>query len=156
MKILGLDPGTKNFGFGMIEEKKGCLLHVVNGVLCSSKKTVYQRTMDIRGKLQEVFAKYRPWQVALEKCHVGRFANAVLALGRSIGVVYTVCADYDLTPHEYTPAEVKRAVLSGNARKKDVAIMVNAMLPGYHITALDATDALAVAICHSNRMGVRV
>ncbi len=153
MRVLGIDPGTRFMGFGVVEESAGHLLHVAHGVIRTCP------TARLECRLQELFAElsaavllHRPQCVAVEGIFHFRNARSALILGHARGVALLVAAQTGLAVHEYSPASVKRAVGAGGADGKEaVARMVRRFLGAAGLHRADASDALAVAICHLNR-----
>ena len=154
MRILGIDPGTRYFGYGVIERLgPGRVRYIECGVLQPRRgDELAARLADIAGSLREVIAELMPTVVAVEGVFHGVNARSALQLGHSRGVALAAAGAAALTVHEYAPATVKRAVAgNGAATKGQVSTMVRALCGLGRSPALDASDALAVAICHAFR-----
>lgn len=159
MIILGIDPGSVFTGYGVIEARgRQCRL-LDQGVLRpGSRKALADRLKIIYDGLCEVIDRNQPELVAVETAFGGRFPRAALVLGHARGVALLAAANRGLQVWEYAPREVKSAIVrAGGASKQQVQYMVSAMLnldrgPGREPLPEDASDALAVAICHYHRI----
>ena len=159
MIILGIDPGSVITGYGVIEARgRQCRL-LDQGVLRpGSRKPLAERLKLIYDGLCEVIDRNHPELVAVESTFGGRFPKAALVLGHARGVALLAAANRGLQVWEYAPREVKSAIVrAGGASKQQVQYMVSAMLnldrgPGSEPLPEDASDALAVAICHYHRV----
>ncbi len=152
--ILGIDPGTLVTGYGVIESNRGALTHVASGIVKNrSDRPMPARLKLIHESLLEVIRKFRPDEVAVETAFYGKNAQSALKLGQARGVAILAAVSGDLPVAEYSPREVKKAVVgNGNASKQQVQYMVHSFLGMKDSgAALDVTDALAVAICHGHR-----
>jgi crossover junction endodeoxyribonuclease RuvC len=161
VRILGIDPGTVKTGFGMIREERDSLHFLDCGVIhTSSKSAIAHRLKTIYSGLRNVIERYRPEVISLENIFVARNVNSALKLGHARGVAILAAVNQDLEVFEYTPAEVKKAVAGyGNAGKEQIQHMVRILLGSPEIPeSYDASDALALAICHSQnrQMGQRL
>ncbi|HYV49577.1 MAG TPA: crossover junction endodeoxyribonuclease RuvC [Myxococcaceae bacterium] len=151
MRVLGIDPGSRFMGYGVVEEARGRLEHVAHGVIRAGAGPLEQRLKHIGAQLRLALQTYEPEAVAVEGVFTLRNPRSALILGHARGVALLVAAEGDLPVHEYSPARVKRAVGAGGADGKDaVARMVRTFLQVSEIERADASDALAVAICHLN------
>jgi len=154
MKILGIDPGTRIVGYGVVETAGSRILHLRHGVIrAKSRAPTAERLRVIFEALSHILAEEAPGVVAIEEAFYGKSAQAALRMGEGRGVAIVAVAARGLPLFEYTPAEVKKAVVgSGRAHKSQVQEMVRVLLG---LTEAphpeDAADALAVAICHCNR-----
>ncbi len=157
MRVLGIDPGSRFLGFGVVEEQRGKLSHVGHGVIrAGTTAPLEQRLQTLFLGLREAVSLYRPDAVAVEGLFTCKNARSALILGHARGVALLVAAQTGLPVHEYAPARVKKSVGAGGASGKDaVARMVFSFLGLTEVERFDATDALAVAICHlnSSRLG---
>ncbi len=148
---LGIDPGTASTGYGLVEEKDGELRLVACGVISTLPETpMPQRLRRIHDDLVGLIARYQPSQLAVEELFFSRNARTALAVGQARGVVLLAAAEAGLPVGEYTPLEVKQAIVGyGRAEKAQVQRMICLLLD---LAAApqpdDATDALAVAVCH--------
>lgn len=151
MRVLGIDPGLRNLGWGVIDARAGRLGHVANGVCRSEGVELPARLCSLYDQLQAVLVRYRPDAAAVEQTFVNKDGAATLKLGQARGVALLVPALAGLPVGEYAPNTVKKTVVGvGHAAKAQVAHMVRIQLPGIDISGPDAADALAVAICHAH------
>lgn len=152
MRVLGVDPGSRFMGYGVVEERRGKLVHVAHGVIkVDPDAPLHERLMVLHAELVGVVARYKPDAVAVEGVFTFRNARSALVLGHARGVALLAAAQAKLPVHEYPPAKVKRSVGAGGADGKDaVARMVCSLLKIEVIDRADASDALAVALCHLN------
>jgi crossover junction endodeoxyribonuclease RuvC len=151
MRVLGIDPGTLNLGYGIVDEENGEVSLVDCGVfILSSKIPVEQRLSSLYQSINGILARYSPDEVAIEEPFVADNARSALALGRAQAIAILAAANMKLPIFRYSPAEVKLQVTSyGNSSKEQVQEMVKIQLkPDKSIKSSDAADALAVAICH--------
>ncbi len=153
MRIIGIDPGTASTGFGLLEQT-GNRLHLLQyGVIRTSPDIpASQRLLQIYREVSELIARYRPEVMAVEELFFNKNSRTVLAVGQARGVVMLAAARENLPVEEYTPLQVKMAVVGyGRAEKRQVQEMVRVLLG---LTRRpqpdDAADALAVAICHAH------
>jgi crossover junction endodeoxyribonuclease RuvC len=154
VRILGIDPGTRYFGYGVIERVgPGRVRYIECGVLEPRRSgELAARLAEIAGGLREVMDELNPTVVAVEGVFHGVNARSALQLGHSRGVALATAGSFALPVHEYSPATVKRAVAgNGAATKEQVSSMVRMLCGLSRAPKLDATDALAVAICHAFR-----
>jgi crossover junction endodeoxyribonuclease RuvC len=152
--ILGIDPGTLVTGYGVVELRRGRLSLVASGMVRNgSGRAMAARLKNIHESLLEVISKFRPDEVAVETAFCGKNAQSALKLGQARGVAILAAVSGGLPLAEYSPREVKKAVVgNGNASKQQVQYMIRSFL-GMTGAPLpfDVTDALAVAICHGHR-----
>ena len=151
--ILGLDPGSLRVGYGLIEASGGRLSYRAHGVLIAPAQVeLPQRLLRLHGQLDELLSRLLPDAVAIEKVFAARNAHSALVLGQARGVVVLAAVQHGLSLAEYTPAEVKLAVAgNGRASKSQLATLVNRLLAAkLPDQGMDASDALAIAICHSH------
>ena len=148
--VLGLDPGTRHFGWGVVERKGTRLLHVAHGIAHTDEKTsIAARLVLIERALIEVVRVHQPAEASVEAIFFAKDAQAAAKLGHARGVALLVCARASVEVHEYAPARVKLAVAgNGRAQKAQVAQMVRVVLGLKTPPADDAADALALAIAH--------
>ncbi len=150
MRIIGIDPGLRNMGWGVIEAAGSRLSHVANGTCHSGSGGLAERLHVLHQQLTDVFARWQPDQAAVEHTFVNRDGVATLKLGQARGIALLVPAQAGLSVAEYAPNAVKKAVVgAGHADKQQVEYMVKLQLPGSDPSSPDAADALAIAICHS-------
>ncbi|MCC5986763.1 MAG: crossover junction endodeoxyribonuclease RuvC [Pararhodobacter sp.] len=153
MRVLGIDPGLRNLGWGVIEMHGARLGHVANGVCHSSGADLATRLLSLHVQLAEVLARFAPDCAAVEQSFVNKDAVATLKLGHARAIALLVPAQAGLSVGEYAPNAVKKTVVGvGKAAKEQVQHMVRMQLPGVVLAGADAADALAVAICHAHHM----
>ncbi len=152
MRIIGIDPGLRNLGWGVIDVAGNRLSHVANGVCHSEGADLALRLLSLHLQLSEVVARYQPTQAAVEQTFVNKDGAGTLKLGQARGVALLVPAQAGLPVGEYAPNQVKKTVVGvGHADKRQVAHMVAIQLPGVELAGPDAADALAIAICHAHQ-----
>ena len=154
MRVMGIDPGTRVIGYGVVETQGSRIVPVAHGVIRAEMKGTYaERLRSIFEGLTRVMAEYRPEVVAIEEAFYGKSAQAALRMGEGRGVAIVSVALGDRPLFEYTPAEVKKAVVgNGRAHKSQIQEMVRVLLGLQEAPhPEDAADALAAAICHCNR-----
>ena len=150
MRIIGIDPGLRNMGWGVIDSHGSRLSHVANGTCHSTGKDLAARLLSLHRQLSEVLARYAPDQAAVEQTFVNRDAVATLKLGQARAIALLVPAEAGLPVAEYAPNAVKKTVVGvGHAHKNQVEHMVKMQLPGAKPSSADAADALAIALCHA-------
>jgi len=154
VRIIGIDPGLRNLGWGVIEVEGPRLRHVANGVCQSAAADgLAARLLALHTALTAVFATYAPGAAAVEQTFVNKDGAGTLKLGQARGIAMLVPAQAGLAVGEYAPNAVKKAVVGvGHADKGQVAHMVRLQLPGVELAGPDAADALAIAICHSRHV----
>lgn len=156
MRILGIDPGTNILGFAVIEILGGEIKVIEIGVLkLKDKKDQNDKLKEIFLEIQEIIERYLPGELAIEAPFFGKNVQSMLKLGRAQGVAMAAGMTMGLTITEYSPKKVKQSVTgNGNAAKEQVAAMLCTMLNlDSSNLALDATDALSVAVCHHYQSG---
>ena len=154
MRVIGIDPGLRNLGWGVIEVRAGRLSHVANGICRSEGEELPARLCSLFDQLRAVVERYRPAQAAVEQTFVNKDGAATLKLGQARGIALLVPAQAGLLVGEYAPNSVKKTVVGvGHADKVQIAHMVRIQLPGVEFAGPDAADALAVAICHAHHTG---
>jgi crossover junction endodeoxyribonuclease RuvC len=153
MRIMGLDPGLRRTGWGLVEARGSHLRHLSNGVCAPATGTLAERLAALFDALSEVVDAAKPDAVAVEQTFVSRDGAATLKLGAARGVALLVPARAGLPVAEYAPNAVKKAIVgTGHADKAQIAHMVAMLLPGARPAGPDAADALAVAICHAHHL----
>ena len=151
MRLIGLDPGLRSTGWGVIDVEGNRLRHVAHGVVrVAADQTLAERLNDLFEGIAAVLETQRPLEAAVEETFVNVNPGSTLKLGQARGVVMLAPARHGLPVFEYAANLVKKSVTgSGHADKQQIAMMVGHLLPGVVATA-DAADALAVAICHAH------
>ncbi|HEY3308606.1 MAG TPA: crossover junction endodeoxyribonuclease RuvC [Desulfuromonadaceae bacterium] len=158
MRVLGIDPGSRITGYGIVEQAGTRLVHVDNGAIFTDSAT------DFPGRLKKIFdgisaviTKYQPDEVSVEDIFFSTNPQSALKLGQARGAAIVAAVHAGLPVAEYTALQVKLAVVGqGRAEKGQVQKMLKALLGLPEIAQADASDALAVAICHINSYGLRL
>ena len=152
MRILGIDPGSNVTGYGVIDKSGNYLRHVVHGEIKPRKDSLLSEVlMDISRNLSAVIDETNPQAVGLENIFYGKNVRSLIRQAQVRGVVILTCAEKAIPVFEYSPLEVKKAVVGyGRAEKRQVQIMVKAILKLDALPPADAADALAAAICQAN------
>ncbi|THH37212.1 crossover junction endodeoxyribonuclease RuvC [Aliishimia ponticola] len=154
MRVLGIDPGLRNLGWGVIDADGSRLTHVANGTCKSEGSDLAGRLLSLYHQLTEVVRAHAPDMAAVEQTFVNKDGAATLKLGQARGVTLLVPAQAGLAVAEYSPNTVKKTVVGvGHAQKQQVQHMVRLQLPGVELHSADAADALAIAICHAHHGG---
>ena len=154
-RVLGVDPGLRRTGWGVIEAAGNRIRHVANGTLLSEQSSdLAERLLQLQSGLLEIIDRYEPEDAAVEQSLANKNPASTLKLGMARGVALLSPAMRGLVVTEYLPMIVKKAVVgTGHADKEQVSMMVGRLLPGCEIASADSADALAVAICHAHNMG---
>ena len=156
-RILGIDPGLRVTGFGILEAEANVLVYVKSGCIRTEGKSLPTRLGVIVRDLAHVIAEERPTEVAVEKVFVNVNPQSTLALGQARGTAICAVVMAGLPVAEYTALQVKQSVVgNGHAAKEQVQQMVRRLLALPGAPSPDAADALACAICHAHTGGVRV
>ena len=158
LRVLGIDPGTRITGWGIVEKRGMTLTHVDNGaIITRSRDPLVDRLKVIHDGLQEVIVRHGPSVAGIESIFVSRNVASALKLGHARGVAMLVAANHGMEVTEFAPQAVKRAVVgTGRAEKSQVAEMVRMILALPEVPQEDAADALAVAIARAQRMQVEL
>lgn len=154
MIILGVDPGTLVTGYGVIESSGGKMKVLAADAVKNGRDTTMPlRLKSIFSRLSEVADRYKPDEFAIETAFYGKNAQSALKLGHARGVAILAAVTREIPTYEYSPREVKKAIVgNGAASKEQVGFMVKSLLKLREIPKLyDVTDALAVALCHAQR-----
>jgi crossover junction endodeoxyribonuclease RuvC len=157
VRIIGLDPGLRKTGWGIIDVDGTRLVYVAEGAVHSDADAVLaQRLVQIHDQLLTVLRKFTPDEAAIEETFVNRDARATLKLGQARGAVMLAPASLKLPVAEYAPNQVKKSVVgAGHAEKAQVKRMVRLLLPRAVLATADSTDALAIAITHAHHRDER-
>jgi crossover junction endodeoxyribonuclease RuvC len=152
MRLIGLDPGLRHTGWGVIDVDANRLSHVANGVVGSDQSLdLTKRLVQLHEALRRVLETYGPVEAAVEASLVNKNPTSSLKLGVARGAILLAPGLAGLPVTEYLPNVVKKAVVgTGHAAKDQIQAMVRHLLPGVIVESPDAADALAVAICHSH------
>ncbi|WP_430242477.1 crossover junction endodeoxyribonuclease RuvC [Neorhizobium sp. DAR64861/K0K2] len=159
IRIIGIDPGLRRTGWGVIETLGNSLRFVASGTVVSDGDIdLASRLCQLHDGLAEVVHTYTPDEAAVEQTFVNKDAVATLKLGQARGVVMLVPARAGLPVSEYAPNAVKKAVIGvGHGEKQQIHMMVKILMPKAEFKGNDAADALAIAICHAhNRVANRM
>lgn len=150
IRILGIDPGLRRTGWGIVAASGSSLSFVAAGTVgTDGSAALADRLMQLHGGLTEVVGTYLPDEAAVEATFVNRDAAATLKLGQARGIAMLVPAQAGLAVAEYAPNQVKKTVVgAGHGAKAQIRMMVSVLLPRASFDSDDAADALAVAICH--------
>ncbi|MQR02270.1 crossover junction endodeoxyribonuclease RuvC [Glaciimonas soli] len=151
MKILGIDPGLRTTGFGIIDKQGHKLSYIASGTIKTPDADLPQRLKVILASVSEVVRTYTPDCSAIEKVFVNVNPQSTLLLGQARGAAICALVSADLPVAEYTALQIKQAVAGhGKAQKRQVQDMVQRLLSLPGLPGTDAADALAVAICHAH------
>lgn len=155
MRLIGLDPGLRATGWGVIEADGNRLRHVADGAIGSDGDLpMPERLAQLYERLAEIVRRHRPDEAAVEETFVNVNPASTLKLGQARAVALLVPAQLGLPVAEYPPNLVKKSVVgAGHAAKPQVQAMIRILLPGAEVATPDSADALAVAICHAHHRG---
>jgi crossover junction endodeoxyribonuclease RuvC len=152
IRILGIDPGLRRTGWGLVEADGNRLIYVACGsVETSERAALGDRLVVIHDGLAQVIEQYRPHEAAVENTFVNANAVATLKLGQARGIAMLVPAKAGLVVAEYAPNVVKKTVVgAGHGEKAQIRMMIGVLLPKADPQSEDAADALAIAVCHAH------
>ena len=151
IKILGIDPGSINTGYGIIESKGNHNKHIKNGIIKVKGNTLGEKLKIINTNVIKIIEEFQPDEIAIEKVFMHRNADSALKLGQARGAAITACAMNDLPLFEYSANQVKQACVGkGHASKEQVQHMIKILLCLEKKPLTDAAYALAIALCHAN------
>jgi len=158
VRIIGIDPGLRNTGWGVIECEGSRLSYIADGSVHSdADKPLAERLLQLHNRLLAVLREFSPDEAAIEETFVNMDARATLKLGQARGAVMLVPAMLGIAVAEYAPNVIKKSVVgAGHAEKSQVQHMVKLLLPRALMKTTDSTDALAIAICHAHHRGNRM
>lgn len=151
MIVLGIDPGSRRCGYGVVARRGGRFEVVESGVLAPGSRPMPERLAAILDGLGEVIRRTRPAEVSVEAVFSGTSARSALVLGQARGVALAAAAHAGLPVHEYAPAQVKLAFTGSGRATKDQMLRTARMLLGQAPRLADEADALAIAVCHLAR-----
>ncbi len=156
IRIIGIDPGLRNMGWGVVESQGSSLRFVAAGTIRSNVKSeLAQRLLQLHDGMVDVLSRHAPDEAAVENTFVNKDAGATLKLGQARGIAMLVPARAGLVVAEYAPNAVKKAVIGvGHGDKSQIKLMVDMLLPKSSYDSDDAADALAIAICHAHHRGM--
>ncbi|MBZ9735874.1 crossover junction endodeoxyribonuclease RuvC [Mesorhizobium sp. CA18] len=152
IRIIGIDPGLRRTGWGIIDSVGNSLRFIASGTVRSDEKeSLATRLCQLHDGLAEVLHQAMPQEAAVEQTFVNKDATATLKLGQARGIAMLVPARAGLVVAEYAPNAVKKAVIGvGHGEKKQIHMMVKVLMPKAVFDTDDAADALAIAICHAH------
>lgn len=152
IRIIGIDPGLRRTGWGVIESDGVRLTYVASGLVTSTaEETLAYRLRELFEGLSGVIASFHPREAAVEETFVNENARATLKLGQARGMALLAPAMKGLLVAEYPPNLVKKSVVgAGHAEKRQIGAMIGFLLPKAKVESADEADALAIAICHAN------
>lgn len=151
--ILGIDPGSRITGYGLIEEFRQGHHYIASGCIRVQSDHFPDRLQTIFSSITDIVTQYQPQQMAIEQVFMHKNADAALKLGQARGAAICAVQCHNVDVYEYAARQVKQALVGkGNADKYQVQHMVKALLALQGEIQLDASDALALALCHSHTM----
>lgn len=149
--ILGIDPGSRITGYGLIQYKRNACTYIASGCIKTSGDLIASRLLQIYGGIKSIIEQYQPEHAAIEKVFVHENPDSALKLGQARGALLVAVAGFDLSVAEYSPRTIKQTVVGyGGAEKQQVQQMVKCLLGLSDVPQKDAADALAVAMCHAS------
>jgi len=150
-RILGIDPGSRLTGYGVIEVQERRTVYIASGCVRIADENFPERLRTIFEGIGEVVERYRPTEIAIEKVFVQRNVDSALKLGQARGAAICAVVSRSLPVAEYSPTQIKQALVGrGAAAKEQVKHMVKTLLQLIENPQVDAADALACALCHSH------
>ena len=156
MRILGVDPGSRKAGYGIVDIDGNRITHVAHGVITTGNGEFVDRLGRLFADLSALIAEFTPACAAMEDVFVSRNVASALKLGQARGALVAACTHAGLSVTPYSPTLVKQAVVGfGRAEKEQVQHMIKLLLKPPAPLQEDAADALAVAVCHANHAGSR-
>jgi crossover junction endodeoxyribonuclease RuvC len=159
IRVLGIDPGTATIGWAIVSQHKGKVIPVSYGCINTSfKKTTSKRLKEIAEDLEKIIDKFKPQEAAVEDIFFFKNLKTVIKVSQAKGAILLTLEKHNLKIFEYTPLQLKQAITGyGRAEKKQVQLMVKNILKLKNIPRPDdASDALAIAICHINSRKVKL
>jgi len=152
-RILGIDPGSRITGFGVIDSTQAKPTYLTSGCIRLTDDALPQRLHEIYQSLNTLISEFTPTHLAIEAVFIARNAASALKLGHARGVAIVACVQHGLAVYEYSPNRVKQAVVGqGHADKTQVQHMVKVLLNLPAAPQVDAADALAAALCHAHTL----
>lgn len=157
VRIIGIDPGLRRTGWGVVESDGVRLSYVASGLLTSTnEEDLAFRLRELYEGIASVIASFKPQEAAVEETFVNDNARATLKLGQARGIALLAPAMGGLRVAEYSPNLIKKSVVgNGHAEKRQIAAMIGFLLPRARVESADEADALAIAICHANHRQAR-
>jgi crossover junction endodeoxyribonuclease RuvC len=155
-RILGIDPGSRLTGFGILDSEDGVPRYVTSGAIKTLEGTFPDRLKSIFLAVGEIVAEYQPDIVAIESVFMHKNAGSALKLGHARSAALCATFAFEVEVHEYAPREIKQAIVgTGSATKEQVQHMVTTLLQLDGTPQADAADALAAALCHGHQRRIR-
>jgi crossover junction endodeoxyribonuclease RuvC len=154
--VLGIDPGSRRCGYGVVTREGGRLRVVESGVVVAGDRPTPERLARILDGLAAVIARARPAEVSIERVFAGVSVRSALVLGEARGVALAAAARAGLPVHEYQPSEVKLAFTGSGRASKDQMLRTARTLLGVEAELSDEADAIALAVCHLARRATRL
>ncbi len=156
-KIIGIDPGLRSTGYGIVTVKENKIFYMASGKIITNPKDEESiRLKDIFKGISEIVTRFRPTQAVVEKIFVNINATTTLALGQARGVAIAALAHHQMQIHELTPLEIKKSIVgTGKADKKQVQFMIKELLKIDQFPGTDASDALACTIAWHNKVNLQ-
>ena len=150
MRVLGIDPGLRNMGWGIVDVSGNKLSHIANGVCQSQGNDLATRLLSLYNQMETILEKWQPSHAAVENTFVNKDSVSSLKLAQARAIAMVVPRKFGLEVSEYAPNKVKKTIVGvGHADKQQIMHMVKLQLPGVQLNGPDSSDALAIAICHS-------
>lgn len=152
VRILGIDPGLRRMGWGIVESSGSRLSYIASGTVTSNAtQALSERLVELFSGIEQIISRWQPHEAAIEETFVNRDAHATLKLGQARGVAMLAPARAGLSVAEYAPNLIKKTVTgSGHAEKTQIQAMIGFLLPQATPNSADAADALAIAIAHAH------
>lgn len=151
IRILGIDPGSINTGFGIIDSQGNHARHIDSGIIKVKGESLAEKLKVIHEELTALIKEFQPQEISIERVFMNRNADSALKLGQARGAAIAACAIQELPVYEYTANQVKQATVGkGHAAKQQVQHMMKVLLCLSEEPRADAADALAIALCHAN------
>lgn len=152
IRIIGIDPGLRRTGYGVIETLGNNLKFITSGTIRSDDKGILaSRLSQLYDGLADIIHQFMPQEAAVEQTFVNKDATATLKLGQARGIALLAPAQAGLPVAEYAPNSIKKAVIGvGHGEKQQIHMMVKVLMPRANFDSSDAADALAIAICHAH------
>ena len=151
IRLLGIDPGSINTGYGIVDSEGNHAKHIASGVIKVQGETLADKLKVINQQLTDIILEHNPLEVAIEKVFMHKNADSALKLGQARGAAITACAMQSLPVFEYTANQVKQSTVGkGHAAKQQVQHMIKVLLCLQEEPKTDEADALAIALCHAH------
>lgn len=152
MRVIGIDPGSRMCGYGVLETRNGQIIHIANGCIAPSPALpLFKRLRIIYDGISGVIDEHRPGAMSVEEIFFAKNAKSAIKLGEARGVALLAASVSGITIHEYPPTRIKMALTGrGRATKNEVQKMLSMLLGIKEFESQDASDAVAIAFCHIN------